>query len=61
MLSAYRRLIKVFISNLKRSIGLNIFDLYTLYIEQHIKTYNNIQFLYTTKGYVWFVWFELDT
>ena len=23
--------------------GLNIFYLYTLYIEQHIKTYNNIQ------------------
>ena len=25
-------------------VGLNIFDLYTLYIEQHIKTYNNIQY-----------------
>ena len=24
--------------------GLNIFYLYTLYIEQHIKTYNNIQY-----------------
>ena len=26
------------------SFGLNIFYLYTLYIEQHIKTYNNIQY-----------------
>ena len=25
-------------------VGLNIFYLYTLYIEQHIKTYNNIQY-----------------
>ena len=24
--------------------GLSIFYLYTMYIEQHIKTYNNIQF-----------------
>ena len=26
------------------AFGLNIFYLYTLYIEQHIKTYNNIQY-----------------
>ena len=26
------------------TVGLNIFYLYTLYIEQHIKTYNNIQY-----------------
>ena len=26
------------------SVGLNIFYLYTLYIEQHIKTYKNIQY-----------------
>ena len=26
------------------TLGLNIFYLYTLYIEQHIKTYNNIQY-----------------
>ena len=25
-------------------VGLNIFHLYTLYIEKHINTYNNIQF-----------------
>ena len=27
-----------------KMFGLNIFYLYTLYIEQHIKTYNNIQY-----------------
>ena len=26
------------------TFGLNIFYLYTLYIEQHIKTYNDIQY-----------------
>ena len=30
--------------NLYLLFGLNIFYLYTLYIEQHIKTYNNIQY-----------------
>ena len=29
---------------LSDNFGLNIFYLYTLYIEQHIKTYNNIQY-----------------
>ena len=35
-------------------IGLNIFYLYTLYIEQHIKTYNNIQYkgAWTSDGTV---------
>ena len=31
-------------SYMQSALGLNIFYLYTLYIEQHIKTYNNIQF-----------------
>ena len=35
-------LAKVF--TLTLTVGLNIFYLYTLYIEQHIKTYNTIQY-----------------
>ena len=29
-------------------VGLNIFYLYTLYREQHIKTYSNIQYMLLT-------------